>query len=171
MQLHHQLGWTLKRMKEVLDFAVSEAAHRRVRPVGAPSGQVVLVLQSPQGAPQSLGDRLLEDSGTGESALNQAVLEAYNEEFPIDADEVRLPSSDTETIGAVSDLSVHAPTVVPEPVAPVEEFTISPAIRGALRCLDIVDVSNIFRRSFPAVLAVQLRGWLCTRLLWRRASR
>ena len=41
--------------------------------------------------------------------------------------------SDTQSVGAVSLVSVHAPSVVSEPERAVEEFTISPAIREALR--------------------------------------
>ena len=72
-------------------------------------------------------------------------MEAHNDERPF-ADQVRMPDSDTETVGAVSDVSAHAPTVEAEVVAPVEEVTISPVLRDAFRYLDIVDVSNIFQR-------------------------
>ena len=82
----------------------------------------------------------------GGSALSQAVLEAHNDERPF-ADEVRLPSSHTETVGAVSDVSAHALTGEPDVVAPVEEVTVSLALRDAFRFLDFVDVSNIFQRQ------------------------
>ena len=58
--------------------------------------------------------------------LSQAVVEAHV------ADEVRLPNSNTETVG-VSDVSAHAPTAEAEVVAPVEEVTISPGLRDAFR--------------------------------------
>ena len=57
-----------------------------------------------------------------------------------------MSGSDTESVGAVSDVSLRAPSVMSEPEAPVEEVTISAAIREALRSLDTVDVGNIFRR-------------------------
>ena len=105
-----------------------------VVPESSPSRRVVLVPQSAHGSPQSLGDRHLEDSG-----------EAHND-GRLFADHVRLPDSDTETVGAVSDVSAHEPTVEAEVVVPVEEVTISPVLRDALRYLDLVDVSNIFQR-------------------------
>ena len=101
-----------------------------VVPESSPSRRVVLVPQSPHGSRQSLGDRHVEDSG---------------DERPF-ADHVRLPDSDTETVGAVSDVSAHEPTVESEVVVPVEEVTISLVLRDALRYLDLDDVSNIFQR-------------------------
>ena len=43
-----------------------------------------------------------------------------------------LPSSDTEIVGPVSEVSLQAPSAVSEVVPPVEEFNVSPAIHDAL---------------------------------------
>ena len=56
-------------------------------------------------------------------------------------------SSDTETIGGISDVSIGGgPISEAEPVPVVEEVSMGPALRGALRWLDTVDLTGIFGR-------------------------
>ena len=56
-------------------------------------------------------------------------------------------SSDTETIGGISDVSIGGgPISEAEPVPVVEEVSMGPAFRDALRWLDTVDLTGIFAR-------------------------
>ena len=81
-----------------------------------------------------------------EGLFSTRQLSAHNVEHSVHEDEVGLPSSDTETVGPVSEVSLQAPSLVSEVVPVVEEFNVSPAIRDALIGLDTLDVGNIFRR-------------------------
>ena len=129
---------------------LEEVAEFRGRHDAVPSRRVVLVPQSPQGTPESYGDRFSQE-GSGGLVLSQAVVSAHNAEHSVHEDEVGLPSSDTETVGPVSEVSLQAPSAVSEVVPVVEEFNVSPAIRDALIGLDTLDVGNIFRRR-PSVM-------------------
>ena len=102
-----------------------------------PSRRVVLVPQSPQGTPQSFGDRFSQE-GSGGPVLSQAIVSAHSAESSVHGDEVGLPSSDTETTRAVSEV-LQAPSAVSEVVPSVEDFIVSPAIRDALLGLDTLD--------------------------------
>ena len=90
-----------------------------------------------------VGDRHLEDSG-----------EAHIDERPF-ADHVRLPDSDTETVGAVSDVSAHASTVEAEVVVPVGGGHHQPcssqciALFGPRRCEQHFPTPG-FRHEIPA---------------------
>ena len=131
-------GLPLAWLDTQLDEVQEEVAEFRGRHDAVPSRRVVLVPQSPLGTPQSFGDRFSQE-GSGGLVLSQAVASAHNAEHSAHKDEVGLPSSDTETVGPVSEVSMQ---VVPS----VEEFIVSPAIRDALLGLDTLDVGNIFRR-------------------------
>ena len=102
-----------------LDEVQEEVAECRGRHDAFPSRRVVLVPQSPQGTPQSFGDRFSQERSGG-LVLSQAVVSAHNAEHSVHEDEVGLPSSDTETVGPVSEVSLQAPSAVSEVVPPVE---------------------------------------------------
>ena len=57
------------------------------------------------------------------------------------------PSSDTETVGGVSNVSIDASssTVVLEPEVMVDDI-VGRAVREAIRGLDVLDISAIFSR-------------------------
>ena len=115
-----------------------------------PSRRVVLVPQSPQGTPQSFGDRFSQ-KGSGGLVLSQAVVSDHIAEHSVHEDEVGLPSSDTETVGPVTGVSMQAPSAVSKVVPSVEAFIVSQAIRDALLGLYTLDVGNIFKRR-PSVM-------------------
>ena len=78
-------------------------------------------------------------SGQGPSAF------LAHDSHSVNREEVNTPSSDTETVGGVSDVSICASssTVVLEPEVMVDDIVVGRAVREAIRGLDI---SAIFSR-------------------------
>ena len=62
--------------------------------------------------------------------------------------EENTPSSDTETVGGVSHVSIDASSsaVVLEPEVVVDDIVVGRAVREAIRGLDALDISAIFSR-------------------------
>ena len=107
--------------------------------------RVVLVPQSADGTPRSHHDV----SSSETDALDRHSQSTAPAHEPL-GEEAAL--SDTETIGGISDVSMGGGTISEvEPDPAVEEAPMCPAFGEALRWLDIVDLTSIFRRR-PCVM-------------------
>ena len=67
-----------------------------------------------------------------------------------------MPSSDTETVGGVSDVSIDASSSLQEHV--VDDVVVGLAVREAIRGLDALDISAIFSRIRDEV-STQVSEW------------
>ena len=72
---------------------------------------------------------------------------AASDSHSVDGEE-NTPSSDTETVGGVSNVSIDASSsaVVLEPEVMVDDIVVGRAVREAIRGLDALDISAIFSR-------------------------
>ena len=126
-------------------FAMTDDASEEFEGRPQMGRRVVLVPQSAEGTPRSPFN---DSDSVGEEAFHRHSQTTITALEPLGDDAA---SSDTETIGGISDVSIGGgPISEAEPVPVVEEVSMGPALRDALRWLDTVDLTDIFSR--PAVV-------------------
>ena len=122
-------------------FAMSDGASEEFEGRPQIGRRVVLVPQSADGTPRSHIDDSISVEADAFDRHSQST--ASPQEPPGD----EAASSDTETIGGISDVSMDGGTISEGEADPsVVEVSMGPALRDALRWLDTVDLTGIFCR-------------------------
>ena len=111
--------------------------------------RVVLVPGSVNGTPRSNIDRSMSIEWMAADDVHSQSTLSVQERIGQESG-----SSDTESLGGVSDVSLTEVRSEAEPDPVVEEASISPACRAALRWLDTVDLTAIFSRRAAVMRSV-----------------